>query len=540
MSSKYQNVDLAQFPGTTIEPQFPSIGAFVRAMADKFEDRLVLSCFEDNETLSYRELETLSDHAARGLAAMGVSKGDRVAVMLPNRAEYPLVWVAIAKLGALMVPVPTTYTHSELEFIIRDSQATYLVIDKDFLSLFEHISDCSTLVPASRIVVRNSPATDKYRDWHSILIETSEPLSLENIGPDDPVGLQYTSGTTGSPKGCVVSQDYWMLLGRSLGAVIRSDIGRILSPNPFNYMNGRNLLLTAMERGAALFLARRISSTRFLGWIDEQSIDFTLFPQLILKQPERPNDRKTTLKEVAVSAMSADAHREVERRFGVISWELYGMTEIGAVLAGDSRDASFVGSGRLGVPMLGRAVSVRDETGKEVQSGESGELWVAGPSMTTQYFGRPEATAEVFVGEWFRTGDLVRVGDDGYLYFVGRLKDIVRRSNENISAKEVEEVTRELECIEDAAVVPIPDDARGEEVKIFIQMKDGAPSGQEVIDILADHYKDRLATFKRPRYFAFVEGFPRTPSNKIRKAALKEAPFSQLPMFDTVVNKAAS
>ncbi|PTX01978.1 class I adenylate-forming enzyme family protein [Pararhodobacter aggregans] len=507
--------------GASIAPPFPNIGAFIHDCARRFADTIVIDCFEDDERLTYQAYDRLSNSVANGLEALSVGPGDKVATMMANSIAYPVIWAGLSKLGAAIVPVPTSYTAAELDYILGDSEAVALIVDDEFLPLFEGLRAGGKY--ADLLVIRRGGAG--LPDVAGLMAGDDSPRDLSGIGPDAINGLQYTSGSTGSPKGCIVTQDYWMLLGRSLGANIRSPIRTILSPHSFNYMNGRNLLLTIMERGGTFYLGRRPSTSKLLGWIRDLGIHFTFFPSIALTQPESPDEADTPLMEVSLSASPPSVHREFARRFpGVKAFELYGMTEVGAVLAGDPDDPAFFASGRLGVEMLGRAVTIRDPEGNECPPGVAGELWVAGPAMFKGYYGRPEATAEVFRGPWARTGDSVLRGEDGYIRFIGRIKDIVRRSNENISALEVETVGREAACIAECAVVPEPDAERGEEVKIFIRLAEGCQADRALVEALDAHFRARLAAFKCPRYYAFVEDFPRTPSQKIRKGILRSEP----------------
>lgn len=233
-----------------------------------------------------------------------------------------------------------------------------------------------------------------------------------------------------------------------------------------------------------------------------------------------------------MGAATAELQREFSRRYGVPAFDLYGMTEVGAIMAGDTANSAYWGSGSLGVEMLGRAITIRDGEGNEVPTDVEGELWVTGPGMMKGYFGRPDADTEVFRGKWVRTGDLVVRRKDGRVYFLRRIKDIVRRSNENISAREVEGVARMHPAVLDAAVVPEPDAERGEEVKIFIQLRsEFAPDAVLVSDIHAKMLEN-LAKFKCPRYYAFVLELPRTPSLKISKGVLRAGGYPTVSQYD--------
>jgi len=277
----------------------------------------------------------------------------------------------------------------------------------------------------------------------------------------------------------------------------------------------------ALARDATLFIARRPSATRFLPWIKQHGIEWCVFPEIVLRQPEQADDAATQLKEVLLAAVSPTGQREIERRFKVHARELFGMSEIGPGLAMPMGCTDMTGEGSVGIPMLHRRGTIRDEAGNPVPDGERGELWMAGRGMMRGYHNKPEATAEAFRGEWFRTGDLAVRDRRGFYYIVGRTKDMIRRSGENIAAREVEVVAMMLPEVVDAAVVPVPDPDRGEEVKLYMVLREGLKPADLPIARMQAHCRAQLAPFKVPRYYAFVDDFPRTASNKIEKAQLK-------------------
>ena len=214
------------------------------------------------------------------------------------------------------------------------------------------------------------------------------------------------------------------------------------------------------------------------------------------------------------------------------------MTEIGPAMFMPIEAADMVGSGSCGRPVPYRRCRIADESGRTLPAGETGELLVSGPGIMSGYYNNPEATAAAFHGEWFRTGDLFRMDERGYFYIVGRLKDMVRRNGENVAAREVEMVLNGIETVKESAVVGVPDEARGEEVKACIVLRDGLSPTPEVIEQLVEHCKRELASFKVPRYFSFRESFPRTSSQKIAKHVLRsELGDPRSGSYDRVTNR---
>ena len=210
-------------------------------------------------------------------------------------------------------------------------------------------------------------------------------------------------------------------------------------------------------------------------------------------------------------------HRELCDRFGVVGFDGYGGSEHGMSIILPPSASHMIGMGSIGVPAPYREVKIVDEGGAEVPRGSVGELWVAGRGIVLGYYKRPQANAASFSTRWFRTGDLVRQDADGYYYFVGRLKEMIKRSGENVAAREVEAALLELSDVIRAAVVPVPDELRSEEVKAYVQLTDGRGPADLTPEQIFAHCRERLASFKVPRYLAYVDGFPLNDSGRVLK-----------------------
>ncbi|WP_374449137.1 class I adenylate-forming enzyme family protein [Stella sp.] len=505
------------------EPFYATMGELLADAARRDPDRLAVVFFERGEQLTYAGLDRAVDRAANAFRALGVRHGDRVAVMLPNRIEYPITWLALARLGALMIPINNGYTPREIAYALTDGGAGFAVVDATCMPTFVAAPERPGDLTDDRIVVVGPSPVPGTRSWTGLMETASDRFTPAwPVGGDDPVGIQYTSGTTGLPKGCLLPQSYWLLLARGATARTTVPARRLLVQNLFFYMNAQFLLLTALNTGATLLMAERPSASRFIGWIKEHGANWCIFPEVVLKQPAAADDARTPLAGVAIAAFSRDGHRELERRFRVPAREIFGMTEIGPGTYMPFEIEDMVGSGSIGAPSIFRRARIRDAEGRPVAPGEPGELQVAGPSMMKLYVNKPEATAGSFAGEWFRTGDLAREDEQGFFYIVGRLKDMIRRAGENIAAFEIESVVRQLPGVVDCAVTPVPDETRIEEVRITIErpaVAEGAgPEADEpLLRRIVAHCEANLARFKIPRYYAFTELLPRTASNKLAK-----------------------
>jgi crotonobetaine/carnitine-CoA ligase len=286
---------------------------------------------------------------------------------------------------------------------------------------------------------------------------------------------------------------------------------------------------------ATLYVAAKQSVSRFMGWVREFGINFCLFPYLIFKQPPTPDDGHNEVVRANVYGVPRDIHPRIEERFDMVLREAFGMTEVGSAMYMPIEATDMVGSGSCGVPSPFRECAVFDADGNPTAPGEIGELCIRGAGIMLGYYNNPEATGAAFRDGWFRTGDLFRVDERGYFYIVGRQKDMIRRSSENIAAREVESVLNSLSAVAESAVVPVPDALRGEEIKSYIVLNDGRRPTAATIEGIISACAKQLAPFKVPRYFAFPQSLPKTASLKVAKQRLiEQAVSSDEPTYDRV------
>lgn len=345
--------------------------------------------------------------------------------------------------------------------------------------------------------------------------------------PDDLLNIQYTSGTTGMPKGCMLTHDYWLVLARSAALWDATPAQRLLSAQPYFYMDPQWITLKTLLNGATMVIAPGLSSSRFLGWLIDHRIDWCMFPVLMARQPRTGREGETLLKQVATFGWDAETCARFHADYGVRAREGFGMTEIGLGTMMPAEFEALRDSASTGIAAPCRETSVRRADGTPAEPGEPGELWVRGRSIFRGYWNRPDATAEVCPGDgWFRTGDIFVRDADGFHWITGRIKDMIRRSSENIAAREVEAALCATPGIVEAAALAEPDSTRGEEVLAVLQHAQGCPDDGDVaalVGAISDALETRLAVFKRPRYWVFVTEYPRTASNKVQKAQLRAA-----------------
>ena len=483
--------------------------------------RKFLVFFDDGKELTYEEVFQLVQKTAAGLTATGIEPGSRVGIMVPTCHHYPLTWLALASLGAVTVPINDSYTPRELDYTLRNSDASHIVIANDLIPVLEAIKGGSS-VPRDHVIVTGNRRYGYPLHWESLL--DSAPVDFQVPAPpnlDDLMNIQYTSGTSGMPKGTMQTHRYWLTFSRTGAAQFQDQLRRILIAQPFYYVDAQWLTLMTCWQGATAYVARKMHASRFLDWLRNYRIQYCNFPELVSRQPCHTNDRLEDLIVMSCYSHRPENYRMYERRYGGLARQGFSMTELGCALYVPMEAEEMTGTATVGIPVAFREAMVADPSGSPLSHGMTGELCIRGAGILKGYFRNPEASAHAFhPGGWFRTGDLSYRNEDGWFWYLGRMKDMVRRSSENISAIEVESVLRGLPEVLEAAVLPVPDNTRGEEVKAYLKLSRNSSGDHSLIERVLQHCNANLASFKIPRYIEFVDEFPRTPSLKIRKADL--------------------
>jgi crotonobetaine/carnitine-CoA ligase len=479
--------------------------------------------FEDGPIVTRGEFLEQAERFAGYLAAR-TAPGERIAVMLATRAEFMIALAAILAVRCTLVPINPLAGDHDAGHVLRDSGAVIAIVAASGKNLVEGLqTSCPTL-------------------RHIVVLQEPEPLGLAGHGSDagrvrladsggrreDIATIHYTSGTTGVPKGCMLGHEWWLrVCDVHLRMTEHRPEDRHLCCVPFHYVDSLFPFLCILHAGEALVAMRRFSVSRF--WQVARDHRATLvyliasMPILLLKQPPAPIERQHRLRLVVCLAVPAGLHSELVDRFGVPFLDGYGSTEAGWVTRVPWEDAAAaIGSGSMGMAVPECALRVVDEADRDLPVGHEGELLIRAPGLFAGYLNQPEATAAAMRGGWYHTGDLVRADARGSYYFVGRKKDVVRRSGENIACAEIEAVLRTHPKIRDAAVIPMLDEIRGEEAKAYVLLVEGCAADDLPPEEITAHCASHLAPFKVPRYIAYqAADFPRTPSMRVRKEELK-------------------
>ncbi|SLN71861.1 class I adenylate-forming enzyme family protein [Oceanibacterium hippocampi] len=496
-----------------------NLDALLRGAAGRHGSREVAVFFDDDISLTYRALADDVSRMADALQQLGLRFGGHVGIMLETNAFYPVAWLAVTKLGAVAVPINPNYTAREVAFVVADGDVELIIVDAEYLPVIEeaelpHHFDDGVVVAGG--------AAGRYRAWADLIALGShdfEPVRSPSL--DDPANIQYTSGTTGLPKGAIIPHGFWVLRGLVWCTQIHYPVTRNLISQPLHYIDGQAQFLLALSGGGTAYIAARQSASRFLDWLESYAIEFCSLPEVVTFQLDEGRKPELSLKVAYAYSHRRERYRLNEKRFGCVLRQGYGMTELGSALYVPVEADHMTGTGTVGIPTACREVIIADPEGREQPPDVVGEILVRGRHMFLGYHNRPDAMAASFTPDgWFRTGDIGRRDRDGWFYFLGRRKDMVRRSSENISALEVEEVLRGVTGVVEAAVLPVPDELRGEEVKAYLRLREKLSVNDVPPQLVLDHCVRNLARFKVPRYLEYISEFPRTPGYKIKKSDL--------------------
>ena len=511
----------------------------LRTRAHTHGDRVFLSVPDHGRSFTFAGTLAAAEAIASGLLAAGCEPGDRLLLMSPNRAEVVLSWFGAALAGMVEVPINTGYTGSFLEHQVRTTRPRAAVVDatmadrfveggEPFSSLerFYVLGDEAERAPAIRAL---QEAGWDARPWDDL--PASPPAPLPEVRSRDLAAIFFTSGTTGLSKGVMMPHAHMEFFADECVSLTRlTDADTYMSVGPLFHGNAQFLAAyPSLIAGARFVLRERFSASRWIDQIRDCGATVTNFVGVMMdwtfKQPERPDDADNRLRCVYAAPTASSILDAFRRRYGVEAFvENFGLTETAMPILTPYGEDRPPGAAGLLVDEYFDIRLVDPETDEEVQVGEVGELVVRAKlpwTMTTGYYGMPERTAEAQRNLWFHTGDGLRRDEDGWYYFVDRLKDAIRRRGENISSYEVEQaVLGHPEVAECAAVAaPAKAEAGEDEVAVFIVPAAGTGLDVEAVRAWCER---RLPAFAMPEYVSLLDELPMTPSGKVRKIELRD------------------
>ena len=517
-----------------------TIGENLKKTVEKFPNREALICSHQNYRATYQEFYDQVSKVSKGLIALGVQPGDRVGIWSPNCYQWVLLQYATAKIGVIMVNINPAYRTSELIYVLNQAEISYL-----FSALQFKTSNYQKMVDDAReftTSLKNEIFWDE--SWEKFL-KNGEKISEQTLQEweskvqfDDPVNIQYTSGTTGFPKGVTLSHHNILNNGYFIGIRMHySEIDRVCIPVPFFHCFGMVIgNLACTSHGATMVIPNdSFDAVKTLEAVQQERCTSlygvpTMFIAMLHELSSKDFDLKSLRTGVmAGSVCPPEVMKKVEEKMNMKEVTIcYGMTETSPVST----------QTKIGTPFEKQVHSVgtihnhleikiiNPETKAIVNRGENGELCTRGYSVMLKYWNNPESTKQVLDEQrWMHTGDLAQMDEDGYIHISGRIKDLIIRGGENISPKEIEDFLYTYPGVEDAQIIGVPSEKFGEEVMAWIKVREGATVKE---DELLKFCKEKIAYYKVPKYWKFVDEFPMTISGKIRKVEMREISIKEL------------
>jgi acetyl-CoA synthetase len=488
---------------------------------------------------TYAQLQQQANRLSNALAAHGVRRGDKVAIMLPQRPETAVAHIACFQMGAVAVPLSFLFGPDALEYRLQNSESKAALVDQASLP---NLIPIRGKLPQLGFVIGVAGAREAWTvDWHSQLAASAPEFEPVATRATDPALLVYTSGTTGPPKGALMPQQ--CLLGNLPGFVHSHDLfpetGDLFwSPADWAWTGGlMDALLPSLYFGVPILGFRgRFDPERALSLMAKYRVRNTfLFPtalKMMMKALPEPRVRFDVALRSAMSAGEAvgtTVFGWAQEALGVTINEMFGQTEMNYIV-GNSHTLWPAKPGSMGRPYPGHRIAVIDDEGKEVRRGEMGEVAVnriapdgsPDPVFFLEYFKNPEATTRKYSGDWCRTGDLAQQDEDGYLWYQGRSDDMFKAAGYRIGPAEIENCLVKHPAVANVAVVPSPDETRGNVVKAFVVLAPGQSASAALEDDLQRHVRQFLAPYEYPKEIEFIDALPMTTTGKVQRRVLRE------------------
>jgi len=480
--------------------------------------------YPDGFSMSYGEVWLTAEKLAARYTEAGYGPGHRIAILAGNHPALFIHWLALNSIGVGVVPVNPEYKSTEILAMLTASKAVLvLTTSSKFDSVRTVASQFSPPIPVELVYKFDSEFPSVIRPSNGVITRETE------------AGLLFTSGTSGLPKGCILDNEAFLFNGEryaNAGGVMKMTYGeeRLYSPLPMYYANSFSITNPAMILiGGCMIFPDRFHPKSF--WQEIKETDPTIIhhigmiPLVLLKQDVVVEEREHRIRYSGGAGVDPIHHSELEKRFGFPFVEFFGMSELG-VCAADNIPPRKPETTSVGRPLAETEFKLVNSEDVEVNSGELGELCVrrTGPDhrrgLCREYLDNPEVTAQVWKNGWFHTGDILKRDEEGRFYFIDRIKHMIRRSGQNMSAAEIEAVLQGHPAINEVAVVPVWDQVRQEEPLACVVLNDGYQGDSEIAESIFYYSIEHLAYFKAPGWILFMDSLPRTGSEKLQKSAL--------------------
>lgn len=484
----------------------------------------------DEHTLRFQDINGAANKIANALVSYGVHSGSKVAMMLPNIPQFAICYYGILKTGGVVVPLNVLLKRNEIQYHLDDSDSVVLIVWEDMLD--EALHAMQETETCHHLVVVQAPSSTQTLppDTHAFqdIMATGSPhFDIAQTMPDDTAVILYTSGTTGRPKGAELSHfNMYSNAMTSADNVVEArpdDVGLAILPL-FHAFGQTTLLNLCMYKGATMTLMPRFDPKKTLEVMERDRVTFfcgvpTMYA-FLLRYPHADRYNISSLRRCISggSAMPVEVMHAFNQKYSVTILEGYGLSETSPVATFNHLDRP-AKPGSIGTALWGVKVRVVNQNNQPVPTREVGELVIRGHNVMKGYYKSPEVTADVMRGGWFHTGDLAYMDEDGFVFIVDRLKDVIIRAGMNIYPREIEEVLYGHPAIAEAAVIGLPHETQGERVHAIVALKEEQEASEEE---LLRYCRERLADYKVPRTIEFRDILPKTATGKILKRALRE------------------
>ena len=472
----------------------------------------------NKNTITFGEMNRRVDRLARGFKRLGLRAGDFCVLMMPSSLNWALIYYALAKLGAVVVPVNFLFRQRELEYIFRDSGARAFLGHNDYLK--EAVSAMDSLPQMDLRIAEGDNLPTGFISLTD-LFEGAGDFETYPTSDEDPFAVIYTSGTTGRPKGAVLTHKSLMSDAQAVARLRYTEPEDIvLSVLPLFHIYGQTHALNiSIYLGLTIRMWTSFDAQEVLAAIEEEKSSIlyavpTMVNRLVELAMNNPPKRSSLRFCISGGAsLPVEILHRFEKAYKATIYESYGLTEFSPTCV-ENPFGRPTRPGSIGLPIPGFQVRIVDDQDRDVPPGEVGELLVSGSAVMKEYLHNPEATAEALRGGWLHTGDLARMDEDGYIYIVDRKKELIIRGGYNVYPREIEEILYTHNDVIEAAVIGAPHADLGEEVAAVVVLRPGAKTSPEE---LQQYVKDRIAPYKYPRIIKFVSELPKTSTGKILK-----------------------